>query len=212
MTNRNLSQPQFGKDSGDSHNEVISGIEDMHGVGFTKSGLQYGDDGRIAPISRVSAHSQEDAEGPYHSMTFKVPTEDRGATNTMLLTNKGAASSSAAYGIPTGVLTMQYHEYPDSDKTIYRTDHHEDVPSAMEHLDRTTKERAEHLANKTVPPVASSRPGERADNGVWGAIPNSTGYESMPMVPPNIIQYFSPEGKSYKVDTGTRERIPKEDQ
>jgi hypothetical protein len=190
---------------GDSHKEVISGIEDMHGVGFTGRGLQYGNDGRIVPISMVSANSAEEDDGPYHTMRFEVPTEDRGASNSVILTNKIGSD----YGIPTGVSTSQLHDYPD-DKTVYRSDVHEDVPSAMEHLDRTAKDRAEHLANKTVPPT-NTRPGEQVDIGVWGTTINNTGYQSRPIVPPNIIQYYPHGWKSYKVDASTRERIQDKD-
>lgn len=223
MANRNLNSKQFGEGL---HNEVISGLEEHHGVEFTPMGLRHSEN-RMAPIADVwasnDAVSREEPSG--YSMGFTLPTEDPDVLNTLELGYPKTGPDDKLNTTPTGVQTEESHVYRDSGKTAYRFTDHADITSAMEHLAQAAQERAGHLEKGTVPGDVSPHLTTPNISGKWSKRPMSQrllkeGPDTTPLEPPNVISYFSnaqdwssdDSGVDYKVDTGTRERIPDKDQ
>lgn len=212
MANRNLNSKQFGEDS---HKQVISDLEEHHGIEFTPAGLRHSE-GKMTPISGVWAENEGWAEGsdPGHqSMHFKLPTEDPDVDNTMWL-GYPQENTRHEFENSTGVLTSEEHHYRQSDRTTTRLTKHADITSAMKHLDQGARDRAGHLEKGTSPSTEES--GRTGMNGKWVNYPRINNYKDNMRQPPNIINYYSghpdDNNTAYEVDTGTRERIPDKDQ
>ena len=223
------------------HKEVISGIEGAHGVQLTPQGISYGK-GQFAPASNVFASESSGLDESIGHLTVQLPNEDPEVMNTLTLFGPGdrtkyeghhtgqkgleshTGDSDYRTGIEhSGVRTDENHLYPSTEDSIsgkersfsaHQYAYHEDVPSAMEHLRMSSKERADHLAAGTMPRVVPDPESLPLSSlgGLWTGHNRSTPaaeYARTRLTPPtHIIYRASSRGSMYKVDTGTRERIP----
>lgn len=221
----NVNSEQF-----DDHQDHLNELEEQHGVEFTPMGLKHS--GGFIPTTNMQAVGWD---GPRHprtagsaeppprsSMSLYIPTEDPAVHTSLNLYNP----SSAPDHPPSGVETVEVHGYPNGQEggQGHRTrfNWHEDVPSAIEHLRQSSQERAGHLAGGTVPEININKSSindvfHPDNNGKWrddlrvidSESHNPVEIRENGLVPPSTIGYNPLRGSGpYRVDTGTRERIP----
>lgn len=215
-----VNRAQFPKDE-DHHKTVLSDIEDSFGMQITPMGIQH--EGRNIPVGGLATRGNPsgkrtggDRQNDDYIFQASLFNEDPRQRDHLTFISKPSASGDG--GSYARVLTSQHHDYPvyddkgepspDEHIGLHRHQYHDDLPSAMQHLSETADERSKWLEMKSAPPYG---PNENWQGMVGdGSI---SYYADTPTSPATIV-HSNPEvaDSAYEVDTGTRERIPEEDQ
>ena len=215
MTNPNLSQGQFNPKG---PHAAMSAVESWHDVDVNPTGVNH-KEGHI-PLTNMFLNDDDAGNGTF--LMGRIPHEDPGRLDDIQLYfglgppsyGKGDGSISAK-GNRGSVYVREDHSYPvaggDSSGQGKVTRHirhstHPDLDSALAHINAAGEARNDHLANNTLP---SAEDGSHMMERVYPHKPES-------LVPPTTFNYrnYAKSGSldAHKIDTGTRERIPKEDQ
>ena len=213
---RHVNRAQFPKDE-DHHKTVLSDIEDSFGIQITPMGIEH--EGRTIPSGSMSSIGNPNGrraggDRQNDSYIFKTTLfrEDPRHRDSLAFISKPTADG----GSYNRVVTEQRHDYPvyddkgeplpDQHLGLRQSKWHDDLPSALQHLSESADQRSEWLGMKSAPPhgpTDSWQGGVGEGNISWSA--------ATPRSPKTIDHSSNDDPNAYQVDTGTRERIPKED-
>jgi hypothetical protein len=212
-----VNRAQFPK-AEDHHKTVLSSIEDSFDMRITPTGIEH--EGRTIPAGSMSSIGNPNGRRAggdrisdsyvFHTTLFR---EDPRHRDHLTFISKPTADG----GSYNRVVTDQHHDYPvyddkgepspDEHISLRRHQPHDDLPSALQHLSESADQRSRWLEMKETPPHG---PSEIWQGGVGQG--NISWTAATPTSPKTIEHSTNDDPTVYQVDTGTRERIPKEDQ